>query len=159
MQLGCASFVFQRIADVCLLTLCASILEQASHRGEKMRICRERATSDLRRLKQTIERTNRQRMGRFMELAQTHVTATEIQKQLDERQKRVTDITLELAGDLDEQGEAELRSAVNSLDAKRAQTRREVLDTFSNEAYLTNVVTKLREVTVSQISQGHVTAT
>ena len=98
-------------------------------------------------------------MGRFMELAQTHVTATEIQKQLDERQKRVTDITLELAGDLDEQGEAELRSAVNSLDAKRAQTRREVLDTFSNEAYLTNVVTKLREVTVSQIFQGHFTAT
>ena len=82
-----------------------------------------------------------------MELARTHTTATEIEKQMKDRQKRLTDITLELAGDLDEQGEAELRSAVNSLDAKRVQTRRDVLDTFSNEAYLRGVVTKLREVT------------
>jgi hypothetical protein len=121
---------------------------QASQRGEKMRVCRERASSDLRRLKQTIERTNRERMDRFMELATTHVTATEIQKQMKERQKRATDISLEIAGDLDENGEAELRCAVHSLDAKRIQTRREVLDTFSNEAYLRGVITKLREVTV-----------
>eukprot|EP01043_Picozoa_sp_COSAG02_P003365 COSAG02_NODE_82_length_39723_cov_247.146650_7_plen_128_part_00 len=83
-----------------------------------------------------------------MELARTHVTATEIQKQMKERQKRATDITLEIAGDLDENGEAELRCAVHSLDAKRIQTRREVLDTFSNEAYLKGVITQLREVTV-----------
>jgi hypothetical protein len=119
-----------------------------------MRVCRERASTDLRRLKQTIERTNRERMDRFMELARTHVTGTEIEKQMKERQKRATDITLELAGDLDEHGEAELRSAVHSLDAKRIQTRRQVLDTFSNEAYLRGVITKLREVTVRCVAPG-----
>ena len=95
----------------------------------------------------TIERTNRERTQRFMELARTHTTAAEIDKQMKERQKRLTNITLELAGDLDEQGEAELHSAANSLDAKRVQTRREVLDSFSKEAYLRGVVTKLRLVT------------
>lgn len=119
-----------------------------------MRACRERASADLRRLKQTIDKTNRERMDRFMELARTHVTATEIQKQMKERQKRVTDITLELAGDLDEHGEAELRSSVHSLEAKQIQTRREVLDTFKKETYLKGVVEKLREVTVGAIAPG-----
>ena len=154
MRLGCASAIVPPTLKHIAAYIVSTSLTQASQRGEKMRVCRERASADLRRLKQTIERTNRERMNRFMELARTHVTATEIEKQMKERQKRATDITLELAGDLDEHGEAELRSAVQSLDTKRVQTRREVLDTFRNEAYLKGIITKLREVTVRCVAPG-----
>ena len=109
---------------------------QAAHRGEKMRASREKASAELQTLRRTVMRVNQQRTQQFMELARTHTTATEIEKQKQLRQHRLTSITLELAGDLDEHGEAELRKSVDALESKRVGVRRDVLATMGREKYL-----------------------
>ena len=114
----------------------ADAAAQAAHRGEKMRASREKASAELQTLRRTVMRVNQQRTQQFMELARTHTTATEIEKQKQLRQHRLTSITLELAGDLDEHGEAELRKSVDALESKRVGVRRDVLATMGREKYL-----------------------
>jgi hypothetical protein len=129
-------------------------LVRARDKGLKIAAIKTKADAELRRFRRAVEDGERERAVKVAEYARAHRTSDEIAAQRERRQLRALDISLEVQGDLDEEGEEELRHRAADTARKAMETQRGVQAAMERESYLKITIDRLREVTNADDADG-----